>query len=75
MHVPARHNLYSMTEAEAEVDAVLHPSFFVIGEPSERQVVFSFDGARVLACSHPLAKVGEGSAKIADSAFKRLEDR
>ena len=61
-----------MTEVVAD-DVLLHPSFFVSGEPSECNVIFSFDGASVLACSQPLAKVGEGSAKLADSASKILK--
>ena len=39
---------------------LLHPTFFVLSiELSQRSVIFSSDGKSVLACSKPLAKVGE----------------
>lgn len=55
---------------------LLHPAFFVLSEElSENPVIFSSDGERVLACSQPLAKLGEGSIKFAKVLFKKYANR
>ena len=54
-----------MTEVITD-DRLLHPAFFVSGESSKCSVIFSSDGASVLACSQPVARVGEGSVKFAE---------
>ena len=63
-----------MTEVIID-DGLLHPAFFVSGESSKCSVIFSSDGASVLACSQPLARVGEGSVKFAELLFKKFESR
>ena len=52
----------------------LHPALFTVGE-EVGEVELSTDGTTVLACSQPLAKVGEGSTKIASVFFKKLDGR
>ena len=63
-----------MTEVITD-DGLLHPAFFVSGESSKCSVIFSSDGASVLACSQPVARVGEGSVKFAELFFKKIEGR
>ncbi len=62
-----------MTEVVAD-DGHLHPAIFVSGESNKCKcsVIFSSDGASVLACSQPLGRVGEGSVKFAELLFKHL---
>ena len=46
-------------------EAPLHPAFFVVSGEVPGSVVLSSDKTSVLACSQPVQKVGEGSAKQA----------
>ena len=64
-----------LIENKVDGDIVqLHPAFFIVGEELG-EVILSTDGTTVLACSQPLAKVGEGSTKFTSVFFKKLDDR
>ena len=56
-------------------EAPLHPAFFVVSGEVPGSVVLSSDKTSVLACSQPVQKVGEGSAKQAAVLFKKIENK